>query len=68
MLLLFGIMPLFNFFGLWDSYLSASLYSSNIKDATVYVSKTAKDKVPETIRDPALKSAANGTNVVIISD
>ena len=30
-LLLFGVMPLFNFFECWDSYLSAALYSGNVK-------------------------------------
>ena len=34
-LILFALMPLFSFFGLWDSYLSASLYSGNLKDAKV---------------------------------
>ena len=67
-LLLFGVMPLFNFFGLWDSYLSASLYSGNIKSATVYVSEAVKNRLPETVRDLALKSRADGTNVVSITD
>jgi hypothetical protein len=34
-LILFAFMPLFSFFGLWDSYLSASLYSGNVKNAKV---------------------------------
>jgi hypothetical protein len=67
-LLLFGVMPLFSFFGLWDSYLSASLYSGNTKNATIYVSEAVKNKLPGTIRDLALKSEADGTNAVSISD
>lgn len=34
-LILFAFMPLLSFFGLWDSYLSASLYSGNIKHGEV---------------------------------
>jgi hypothetical protein len=67
-LLLFGIMPLFSFFGFWDSYLSASLYSGNTKGATIYVSEAVKSRLPETIRDLALKSEAGGTNLVSIAD
>jgi hypothetical protein len=67
-LLLFGIMPLFSFFGLWDSYLSASLYSGNNKSATIYVSEAVKNRLTETIPAPALKSQPDGTNVVSITD
>ena len=35
-LVLFAIMPALNFFGLWDSYLSASLYSSSYEKGYVY--------------------------------
>jgi hypothetical protein len=34
-LILFALMPLFGFFGLWDSYLSSSLYSGATKRAYV---------------------------------
>ena len=34
-LVLFAFMPFFNFFGLWDSYLSSSLYSGASKRAYV---------------------------------
>jgi hypothetical protein len=33
---LFALMPVLSFFGLWDSYLSASLYSGNIKLGHVF--------------------------------
>ena len=36
-LVLFAFMPLFNFLGLWDSYLSSSLYSGASKQAYVLV-------------------------------
>ncbi len=38
-LLLFAVMPAFGLFGLWPSYLSASLYSENTKSALVYDGK-----------------------------
>jgi hypothetical protein len=36
LVVLFALMPLFSFFGMWDSYLSASLYSGNTKSGDVY--------------------------------
>ena len=38
-LLLFGVMPLLNFFECWDAYLSAALYSNNTADARIFVSQ-----------------------------
>jgi hypothetical protein len=38
-IVLFGVMPLFSFFGLWDSYLSAALFSGNVPNAVIYVSE-----------------------------
>jgi hypothetical protein len=38
-LVLFAFMPLLNFFGLWDSYLSSSLYSYNTKEGYILVPK-----------------------------
>lgn len=35
LLLLFGILPIFGYYGHWDSYLSASLYSGNTRNALV---------------------------------
>jgi len=50
-LVLFGIMPLFNFFGYWDSYLSAALYSGNTLDARVYLnSDDIIEKLPPEVR------------------
>ena len=36
LLVLFAFMPVLNFVGVWDSYLSASLYSGSTEDAYVY--------------------------------
>jgi hypothetical protein len=67
-LVLFGVMPLFSFFGLWDSYLSASLYSGNTKSVAIYISDAVKNRLPAKIRDPALKSQTDGANIVSIND
>lgn len=48
-LLLFGVLPLFSFIDLWDSYLSASLYSGNTKQAVIYINSPAIDRLPATI-------------------
>jgi hypothetical protein len=50
-LVLFAVMPLFGLFGLWDSYLSASLYSGNDKKGTLFIDETVKDKMPAGIRE-----------------
>jgi hypothetical protein len=46
LLLLFGVMPLLSLFNLWDSYLSAALYSGNTSRAGVYVSDSMKGRLP----------------------
>jgi hypothetical protein len=45
-LLLFGILPLLNFFDCWDSYLSAALYSGNTPDARIFISQGVLDRLP----------------------
>jgi hypothetical protein len=44
---LFGIAPFLSFFNLWDSYLSASLYSGNKPVPTLYISDELSDKLPD---------------------
>jgi hypothetical protein len=67
-LLLFGVMPLFSFFGLWDSYLSASLYSDNIKRATLHISESVKDRLPETVRGSVNTSGASDSSTINITE
>ena len=50
-LLLFGIMPLFSFFGWWDSYLSASLYSANAPEARIIVGGNVRDHLPGRVKN-----------------
>lgn len=40
------VLPVFNLFNKWDSYLSANLYSGNTTKANIYLSKSAKSKLP----------------------
>jgi uncharacterized membrane protein YphA (DoxX/SURF4 family) len=49
-LLLFGVMPLFSFFDLWDSYLSSALYSGNTDQSVIYVSAAVFAKLPAALR------------------
>lgn len=46
----FLLMPLFNFFNLWDSYLSNNLYSGNTSGGVIYVSDSVENKLPEAIK------------------
>jgi uncharacterized membrane protein YphA (DoxX/SURF4 family) len=52
-LMLFGVMPLFNFFECWDSYLSAALYSGNTPNARIFVSQEVFDRLPPDVRPHA---------------
>ncbi len=52
-LVLFGIMPLFNFFECWDSYLSGALYSSNTPDARFLISQEVFDHLSAEAREHA---------------
>lgn len=49
-LILFGIMPLFSFVNLWDSYLSSSLYSGNVEAAVIEISEPVKGRLPPAIQ------------------
>jgi hypothetical protein len=47
---LFGVMPVFSFVSLWDSYLSASLYSGNLIDAELLISETVHARSPDLVQ------------------
>jgi hypothetical protein len=49
-LLLFGILPLLNFFDCWDSYLSAALYSGNTPEARIFISEDVLDRLPNDVK------------------
>ena len=67
-LILFGIMPLFSFFDLWDSYLSASLYSGNIKKAYVFIEGNVKDKLPAEIQKYAQQTGSRTGYMLRLED
>jgi len=66
-LVLFGVMPLFSFFGLWDSYLSGTLYSANTAKANLSVSDNVRAQLPTEIQRHIWKGAS-GENRLGISD
>jgi hypothetical protein len=49
-LILFGLMPLWNFFGVWDSALSFNVYSGNTTSAVIYLDDAAAAKLPANLR------------------
>jgi uncharacterized membrane protein YphA (DoxX/SURF4 family) len=51
---LFVLMPLFNFFNIWDSYLSHNLYSGNTSNGIVYVSDSVKSRLPAYLKPYAI--------------
>ena len=55
-LVLFLLMPLFNFFNCWDSYLSHNLYSGNTAGGVIYVSDSVKMKLPAYLQQYAIGS------------
>ena len=59
-LLLFGIMPLFNLFGLWDSYLSGSLLSGHLNAARITISDSVKQRLPANIQQHAEATPNSG--------
>lgn len=49
-IVLFLVMPAFNLFGMWDSFLSASLYTGNTKRAVIYMDERASRAMPPGIQ------------------
>lgn len=47
---LFILLPLFNFFNAWDSYLSHNLYSGNTSNGVIYLSDAVESKLPPEIK------------------
>jgi hypothetical protein len=52
-LLLFAIAPLLSFFGYWDHYLSAAMYSSNRNVAMIYFSDKQFERFPGGVQEYA---------------
>jgi len=64
-ILLFALLPFLSFFNLWDSYLSAALYSGNLTEAEIYASDVGRDALPEAVKARLVHTSPN-TNVLNI--
>jgi hypothetical protein len=64
-LALFAVLPVLSFFNLWDSYLSAALYSGNLTEAQIYISDAGMASVPAAVRTRTVHTSPN-TNVLNI--
>ena len=64
-LVLFGVMPAFSLFGLWDNYLSGALYAGNRNEGDLYFSDAVYDKLPDTVQDYVTDEGPNrdGLNI-----
>jgi hypothetical protein len=64
-LVVFIGLPLLSFVNLWDSYLSAALYSGNLTEAEIYTNDRGRDSLPHSFR-AHLVHASDDTNVLNI--
>jgi len=64
-LVLFVIAPPLSFFNLWDSYLSAALYSGNLTEGMIYASDTGMPALPARLQSWFVHSTAD-TNILNI--
>lgn len=64
-LALFAVLPVLSFFNLWDSYLSAALYSGNLTEAQIYISDVWMASAPSAVRVRTVHTSPN-TNVLNI--
>ncbi|SEC64750.1 hypothetical protein SAMN05519104_1788 [Rhizobiales bacterium GAS188] len=62
---LFAALPLLSFFNLWDSYLSAALYSGNLTEAIIYTTDAGRNSLPAAIRRYLVQTSPD-TNVLNI--
>ena len=67
LLILVLIMPLFSFFGHWDSYLSWSLYSGNVDGANIFVGDAVAHQLPGYLQK-YLKHLSENNNQLTIRD
>ena len=64
-LILFGVMPALNFVDLWDSYLSAALYSGDELHADIELGPKAHAKLPDSIQRCFVKVGNRYTMLLI---
>lgn len=68
--LLSGLLPALNFFGWWDSYLSASLYSGKVPFAWIYLSAEGLKALPASYREgnPAITEVSPGQYAIDVNN
>lgn len=66
-LVLFGILPFLSFLGLWDSYLSASLYSANVPQADIFFRGDVKSQLPPPVQK-YVQDLPAGTHALVLRD
>ncbi len=64
-LVVFIGLPVLSFVNLWDSYLSAALYSGNLTEGTIYTNDRGAASLPATLK-PYLVHTSDDTNVINI--
>jgi hypothetical protein len=64
---LFALAPALSFFNLWDSYLSASLYSGNRNQGAIHMAAAVADHLPDQVTGD-LGDEADGSIQLIIND
>lgn len=66
--LLVVVMPFFNAFNRWDSYLSFALFSGNIPKASYYVTPEGYSELPRNVQPYCLKDNASGMYIIDVID
>ena len=65
---LVGVMPALNFFGWWDDYLSASLYSGRAKEGYIFLTPAGEKAVPASMQPYLIHRAdRNGFDIILWS-
>jgi hypothetical protein len=64
---LFGLAPALSFFNLWDSYLSAALYSGNKNQGAIYMTEAVADHLPDEVDDD-VSEEADGLGKLLVND
>ena len=65
--LMFGIMPFFGLFGIWDANLSWALYSANLKEAEISFTALTKNTLPRELLVHTYSDLAGGYTLDIFS-
>jgi hypothetical protein len=64
---LFALAPALSFFNLWDSYLSAALYSGNKNQGAIYMTESVADHLPDEV-DQDISEEADNLDRVLVND